>query len=68
MSSISLTFKEEADNLSLVQPKSSTTTIRQQGDFRYLDLHQKKRDFMHLLFNESNADRILQFSKVVACM
>ncbi|MBO4571798.1 MAG: nucleotidyl transferase AbiEii/AbiGii toxin family protein [Bacteroidales bacterium] len=26
-----------------------------------IDLNQKKRDFSHLLFNESNADRILQF-------
>ena len=33
-----------------------------------IDLNHKKRDFMHLLFNESNADRILQFPKVVASM
>jgi hypothetical protein len=33
-----------------------------------MDLNHKKRDFMHLLFNESNADRILQFSEVVASM
>lgn len=26
-----------------------------------VNLNQKKRDFVHLLFNESNADRILQF-------
>jgi len=31
-----------------------------------VDLHQKKRDFMHLLFNESNADRILCFADVMA--
>ncbi len=30
-----------------------------------VDLNQKKRDFGHLLFNEANAERILQFSKVV---
>ena len=30
-----------------------------------VDLNQKKRDFMHLLFNEKNAERILQFSKIV---
>ena len=30
-----------------------------------VDLNQKKRDFGHLLFNEANADRILQFPKVV---
>jgi hypothetical protein len=29
---------------------------------------QKKRDFMHLLFNESKANRILQFAEVVAVM
>ena len=30
-----------------------------------VDLSQKKRDFMHLLFNEKNAERILQFPKIV---
>ncbi len=30
------------------------------------DLNHKKRDFMHLLFNETNADRILHFADVVA--
>ena len=30
-----------------------------------IDLTQKKRDFVHLLFNESNADRILKFGEVV---
>ena len=33
-----------------------------------IDLNHKKRDFMHLLFNESNADRILQFPAVVSSM
>ena len=33
-----------------------------------IDLNHKKRDFMHLLFNESNADRILQFPAVVTSM
>ena len=31
-----------------------------------IDLNHKRRDFVHLLFNESNADRILQFPQVVA--
>lgn len=31
-----------------------------------VDLNQKKRDFSHLLFNESNAERILQFKEIVA--
>lgn len=30
-----------------------------------IGLNQKKRDFAHLLFNESNADRILSFDSVV---
>ena len=33
-----------------------------------IDLNQKKRDFAHLLFNESNADRILSFESVVLKM
>lgn len=33
-----------------------------------IDLNQKKRDFAHLLFNESNADRILSFDSVVLNM
>lgn len=31
-----------------------------------IDLNQKKRDFAHLLFNESNADRILSFDSFVS--
>ncbi|MBQ9475665.1 MAG: nucleotidyl transferase AbiEii/AbiGii toxin family protein [Bacteroidales bacterium] len=30
-----------------------------------IDLNQKKRDFMHLLFNDANADRILKFGEVI---
>lgn len=30
-----------------------------------IDLNQKKKDFAHLLFNESNADRILQFEGII---
>lgn len=33
-----------------------------------VDLNQKKRDFAHLLFNESNADRILQFKEIIATL
>lgn len=33
-----------------------------------VDLYQKRRDFMHLLFNESNADRILKFPEVITAM
>lgn len=30
-----------------------------------IDLNQKKRDFQHLLFNESNADRIFSFRSLL---
>lgn len=30
-----------------------------------IDLNEKKRDFVHLLFNESNAERILKFSEII---
>ena len=30
-----------------------------------VDLQQKKRDFQHLLFNEANAERILQFNSFI---
>lgn len=30
-----------------------------------VDLNQKKRDYSHLLFNESNAERILQFPSII---
>jgi len=33
-----------------------------------IDLNQKKRDFSHLIFNEQNAERILQFPNVVAAL
>ena len=33
-----------------------------------VDLNRKKRDFEHLLFNEANAERILQFEAVVEAM
>jgi predicted nucleotidyltransferase component of viral defense system len=33
---------------------------------RDVDLNQKKRDFVHLLFNEANADRILSFASIVS--
>lgn len=31
-----------------------------------IDLNQKKRDFVHLLFNESNAERILLFNNIIS--
>jgi hypothetical protein len=31
-----------------------------------VDLNKKKQDFIHLLFNESNAERILQFESAIS--
>ena len=33
-----------------------------------IDLQKKKRDFMHLLFNEENAERILQFPEIIGTL
>ena len=30
-----------------------------------MDLQQKKQDFVHLLFNECNAERVLHFESVI---
>ena len=35
---------------------------------KVIDLNHKKRDFFHLVFNEKNAERILQFPDVVAAL
>jgi hypothetical protein len=33
-----------------------------------VDLNHKKLDFMHLLFNEANAERIAQFVPIIGAM
>ena len=33
-----------------------------------IDLQKKKRDFMHLLFNVENAERILQFHEIIGTL
>ena len=33
-----------------------------------IDLQKKKRDFMHLLFNEENVERILQFPEIIGTL
>ena len=33
-----------------------------------IDLQKKKRDFMHLLFNEENAERFLQFPEIIGTL
>ena len=58
-------------NLDFLQEKSGISTMDELKvamieRLKVVDLNQKKLDFMHLLFNESNADRILQFPEVVA--
>lgn len=58
-------------NLDFLQEKSGISTmdelkVAMTERLKVVDLNQKKLDFMHLLFNESNADRILQFPEVVA--
>lgn len=57
-----LDFLKTRTGISSMQELKTVVSER----LKEVDLHQKKRDFMHLLFNESNADRILQFPEVVA--
>ena len=60
-------------NLDFLSARAGISTIDELNTaiaerLKEVDLNHKKRDFMHLLFNESNADRILQFPAVVASM
>ena len=60
-------------NLDFLLARTGITSIEElkatiAEQLQEIDLNHKRRDFMHLLFNESNADRILQFPKVVASM
>lgn len=53
-------------NMEFLQARVGINSIEQLKSVVYerlkeIDLNQKKRDFQHLLFNESNADRILSF-------
>lgn len=57
-----LDFLKTRTGISSMQELKTVVSER----LKEVDLHQKKRDFMHLLFNESNADRILQFPEVAA--
>ena len=57
-------------NLDFLQTRTGISTMEElkvalTERLKEVDLNQKKRDFGHLLFNEANADRILQFPKVV---
>ena len=58
-------------NLDFLLARTGITSIEElkatiAEQLQEIDLNHKRRDFMHLLFNESNADRILQFPQVVA--
>lgn len=57
-----LAFLKERAGISSIEELK--TVVNEQ--LKEVDLQEKKRDFMHLLFNESNADRILQFAEVIA--
>ena len=57
-------------NIDFLQARSGISSMEELKSalaerLKEVDLNQKKRDFMHLLFNESNADRILRFSNVI---
>ena len=55
-------FLQTRTSISSMEELKATVCER----LKEVDLHQKKRDFMHLLFNESNADRVLRFADVMA--
>ena len=57
-----LDFLRTSAGISSVEELKSIISER----LKEIDLNHKKRDFMHLLFNESNADRILHFPEIVA--
>ncbi len=57
-------------NMEFLQARVGINSIEQLKSvvcdrLKEIDLNQKKRDFQHLLFNESNADRILSFRTLI---
>lgn len=57
-------------NMEFLQKRVGINTIDQlrlavDDKLKEINLNQKKRDFQHLLFNESNADRILSFRTLI---
>jgi predicted nucleotidyltransferase component of viral defense system len=57
-------------NLEFLQARTGISSIEElkaavSSCLQSVDLAQKKRDFVHLLFNEANAERILQFEAVL---
>ena len=59
-----LPFLQTRTGIASIEELKAAITER----LKEVDLNQKRRDFMHLLFNESNAERILQFPVVIAKM
>ena len=62
-------LSKTAPNLDFLQARTGISTLEElraaiSHCLANVDLNQKKRDFAHLLFNESNADRILQFESI----
>lgn len=60
-------------NMEFLQKRVGINTIDQlrlavDDKLKEIDLNQKKRDFQHLLFNESNADRILSFKNSLSAL
>ena len=54
-------FLSARTGISTIAELKSAVTER----LKDIDLNQKKHDFSHLIFNESNAERILRFAEVV---
>ena len=57
-------------NLGFLQARTGISSIEELKTamaerLKDVDLNQKRRDFLHLLFYEANADRVLQFEEVV---
>ena len=62
-------LSKTAPNMDFLQARTGISTLEElraaiSHCLANVDLNQKKRDFAHLLFNESNADRILQFETI----
>ena len=59
-----LDFLSDRAGISTIDELKTTIAERMKD----VDLNHKKRDFSHLVFNEQNAERILQFPDVVAAL
>lgn len=63
-------LSKTAPNLEFLQARTGISSMEELKAavaecLQNVDLKQKKRDFVHLLFNEANAERVLQFEEVV---